>query len=50
MVAKARSAARRRMAAPSKERPDGFWPFVIAAMALTASWGIQRISQSLWGR
>ena len=33
---------------PEQRTPRWFWPFVIAAMALTASWGIQRISQSLW--
>jgi hypothetical protein len=33
---------------PEQRTPRWFWPLVIAAMALTASWGIQRISQSLW--
>ena len=28
--------------------PRWFWPLVIGAMALTLSWGVQRIPQSLW--
>lgn len=28
--------------------PRWFWPLVLAAMALTAFWGLQRISHSLW--
>ncbi|MGA7214570.1 MAG: glycosyltransferase family 39 protein [Terrimicrobiaceae bacterium] len=33
---------------PEQTTPRWFWPLVIAAMALTALWGVQRISQSLW--
>jgi hypothetical protein len=33
---------------PEQRTPGWFWPLVIAAMALTAFWGAQRISQSLW--
>ena len=34
--------------APEEETPRWFWPLVIAAMGLTAFWGIQRLPQSLW--
>ncbi|HEY5705017.1 MAG TPA: glycosyltransferase family 39 protein [Terrimicrobiaceae bacterium] len=33
---------------PERSTPRWFWPLVLAAMALAAFWGIQRISQSLW--
>ncbi|HEU4677949.1 MAG TPA: hypothetical protein VFS35_00415, partial [Terrimicrobiaceae bacterium] len=33
---------------PDHPTPRWFWPLVIAAMALTAFWGVQRIPQSLW--
>jgi hypothetical protein len=33
---------------PEQRTPRWFWPLAIAAMVLTAFWGIQRISQSLW--
>lgn len=33
---------------PGQRTPSWFWPLVIVAMALTAFWGAQRISQSLW--
>lgn len=33
---------------PDQRAPRWFWPLVIAAMALTAFWGIQRLPQSLW--
>ncbi len=33
---------------PHVTTPRWFWPLVLAAMALTAFWGAQRISQSLW--
>ncbi|HSV90251.1 MAG TPA: hypothetical protein VLH80_04095, partial [Nitrospiraceae bacterium] len=33
---------------PEVETPRWFWPLVIAAMALTTFWGIQRLPQSLW--
>jgi len=33
---------------PEQRTPRWFWPLVIAAMVLTAFWGIQRIPQSLW--
>jgi hypothetical protein len=33
---------------PDDPTPRWFWPLVIAAMALTAFWGVQRIPQSLW--
>ena len=48
MVAKTRSCVPPLSGCPSKERRGWFWPLVIVAMALTAFWGAQRISQSLW--
>jgi hypothetical protein len=33
---------------PQQPTPRWFWPLVIAAMALTAFWGTQRLPQSLW--
>jgi hypothetical protein len=33
---------------PEQTTPRWFWPLVIAAMTLTAFWGVQRIPQSLW--
>jgi hypothetical protein len=33
---------------PQPTTPPWFWPLVIAAMTLTAFWGVQRIPQSLW--
>ena len=33
---------------PQIPTPRWFWPLILAAMALTAIWGAQRISQSLW--
>ena len=33
---------------PDQATPRWFWPLVLAAMALTAYWGIQRLPQSLW--
>ena len=33
---------------PEEDTPRWFWPLVIAAMALTTFWGIQRLPQSLW--
>ena len=33
---------------PEQRTPGWFWPLVIVAMVLTAFWGAQRISRSLW--